>query len=39
MITLAVDNPEKVAVQVHGMMHHGTVDHDESGDFTFMDQD
>ena len=39
MITLAVDNPEEVAVQMHGMVHHGAVDHDKSGDLSLVDKD
>jgi hypothetical protein len=26
---LAVDHPEEVAVEVHRVVHHGSVDHDE----------
>ena len=39
MITLAVQYPEEVTVEVHRVVHHGPVDHDETDYFPFPDQD
>jgi len=39
LILPAVQHPEEVAVQVHGMVHHGAVDHDEAGHLAPSDRD
>ena len=39
VIALIVDYAEEVAVQMHGMVHHGAVDHDEAYDLAFADTD
>jgi hypothetical protein len=35
--TLGVEHPEEMPVQMHRVMHHGAVDHDEPHDFTAFD--
>jgi hypothetical protein len=39
VIALAVDDPEKVAVKMHRVVHHGAVDHNKAYDFTLADKD
>jgi hypothetical protein len=39
MVALAIYDPEEVAMQVHWMVHHCAIDHDEASDFAFMDKD
>jgi hypothetical protein len=38
-VALPVDNSEKVAMQVHRVVHHRTVDHDETNDLALTDED
>jgi len=38
-VALFVDNSEEVAVKVHRVVHHGSVDHYKSCHFTFPDSD
>jgi hypothetical protein len=39
MIALTIDDPEEMSMQVHWMVHHCPVYHDEASDFAFMDKD
>ncbi len=38
-IALAVDHAEKMAVQMHRVVHHGAVDHDEPNHLSLADED
>ena len=31
VVPLTIEHSEKMAVQMHGMVHHGAVDHDKAG--------
>src|ERR1035437_7557833 len=37
VVTLSVEHPEEMPVQMHRVMHHGAVDHDEAHDFIAFD--
>ena len=37
VVPLGVDHAEKMPVQMHRVMHHGAIDHDEPHHFTALD--
>jgi hypothetical protein len=39
IFTVSIDHTKKVSMQVHGVVHHRSVDHDKAGNFAFSDPD